>query len=305
MLLKKLINPSPAIIIFFIVFCISMMLAPLFSDYKYYEMNNYIIIGIGFLITGFHALGLNNLIYEKNIIKKDSLVIGFTYICLCSPFYVCLKQWIISFALLFYVNYLLNSYQKKYPFSEIFNSTLIISVLTFIDVNIIFLLPITIIAGINYENLNLRSILIICIGLLIPYLFYFVYSNLFNVDFIIKNTSNISIIDFTKIQYLSNKKIIWVATVFIIGFFSFVEIYNWLYKKSIRSRKSFIIILYYIIVTFLFVLFSNFKNMYYLITPLSIVIGNYFIYTKKRSIANLLFLLLLGSSFYYRLLYSI
>jgi hypothetical protein len=35
-------------------------------------------------------------------------------------------------------------------------------------------------------------------------------------------------------------------------------------------------------------------------TPLCIIIGNYFTYTKNRKVANLLFLLLVLSSFYYK-----
>ena len=305
MFLKKLINPPPAIIVFFIIFCVIMLLAPLFENRTSYSLINYIIITFGFLITGFHALGLNNLMYEKNIIKKDNLIIGFTYICLCAPFYSYLKEWVISFTLLFYINYLFSSYQKKHPFSEIFNSSLIISLLTFLNPNIIILLPLTVIAGINYENLNWRSIVIMCFGLLIPYLFYFIYTVIADVEFVIKNIFSFNLIDVNKIQNLSNEKIIWTIIIFVITFFSFVEIYNWLYKKSIRSRKSFIIIIFYIVFILVFTLFDQMKNIYYLITPLSIIIGNYFVYTKKRMLADFLFLLLLISSFYYRFSYFI
>ena len=43
----------------------------------------------------------------------------------------------------------------------------------------------------------------------------------------------------------------------------------------------------------------------YLITPLSIVIANYFVYTKNQKMANFLFLILIISSFTYKYMIAI
>jgi len=121
---------------------------------------------LGLLITSFHALGLNNLIYEKNIIRKDNLVLGFVYLLICTPFVNTLTEWFVSFLLLFFLNYIFESYQKEYPFSQIFNAFFILSILSFIFPNLLYLALLIIISGINYSNLNWRNLSVICIGLI-------------------------------------------------------------------------------------------------------------------------------------------
>ena len=90
MILKYLINPKPTIILFFIVFCIAFTFIPLLLNdiqtlFLHSWLPTYLVLILGLIITSFHALGLNNLIYEKNVIKKDNLVLGFVYVFLCAP----------------------------------------------------------------------------------------------------------------------------------------------------------------------------------------------------------------------------
>ena len=86
----------------------------------------------------------------------------------------------------------------------------------------------------------------------------------------------------------------------LISLISFIEFFNWLYKKSIRSRKSFFIILIYLIITIAIILFTSSINWYLLLSPLSVFIANYFTYTKKRNLANILFYTFIIASLYYR-----
>ncbi len=305
MILKYLINPKPTIILFFIVFSLAFNLIWLFSDnievlFKHTWLPSYIVILIGLLVTSFHALGLNNLIYEKNIIKKDNLVLGFTYILLCTPFYNTITHWVISFALLFYINCLFASYQKDYPFSYIFNASLILCILTFFAPEIIFLAPIIIIAGINYENLSLRSLIVMLMGFGIPIFFYFITLKLLNAPLYLPNFNGLEIMSIPDYQTWKLSQKIWAIIVILVSLFSVIELFQWLYKKSIRSRKAFIIVLFYFISLFLIGLYNDEGCWYYLLSPLSIIMANYFIYTKKRKIANLLFLLLIVSSIIYK-----
>ncbi|MDC0204363.1 DUF6427 family protein [Flavobacteriales bacterium] len=310
MILKQLINPKPTIILFFIVFCLVFSLVPLLLNdiqalFLHTWVPAYLVLILGLIITAFHALGLNNLMYEKNIIKKDNLVLGFVYILLCTPFYNALSAWFISFFLLFYINYLFESYQKSYPLSQVFNASFILSLLSFFDTNIIVLLPLIIISGINFDNLNWRSFFTIAIGILLPYLFYFMYTKAFSSLFIMPDFTNFQLIstsDYTRWPII---KKLWIGILFIISVFSFFELFRWLYKKSIRSRKSFIIILFYFVLTFLVALYGTDESWYYLLSPLSIIIANYFTYTKRQTIANILFFFLIISSVLYRYLIAI
>ena len=305
MFLKHLINPKPKILLFFIVFFIVFCCIPLFQfsiqKVFYHEFApTFITFLLAISIPSFHALGLNNLIYEKNIIRKENLIIGFVYLLICTPFTNTLTEWIVSFFLLFFLNYIFESYQKEYPFSQIFNALFILSILSFILPNILYLAILVIISGINYSNLNWRNLSIGIIGLITPYVFYFLYTIIFGKPFDFPKFTNLILISLSDISSISLPKLIWIFTLIITSCISFIELFKWLYKKSIRSRKSFLIIFFYFLLVFILLVFNGLQSWCFLMTPLCIVIGNYFTYTKNRKAANLLFLLLVLSSVYYK-----
>ena len=305
MFLKHLINPRPTIIIFFIVFCILFTCLPLMNSsfeivFSHQWVPPVFVFLFGLLLPAFNALGINNLIYEKNIIRKDNLVLGFVFLMLCTPFVNTVSEWIISFFLLFFLNSILETYQKEYPFSQVFNAGIIVSISSFICPNLLLLILLILISGISYSNLNWRNLCISCIGIAVPYFFYFVYAFLFDKAFIFPTFETIQLISFTGINDLKIPKLIWLSILLIISLLSFIELFQWLYKKSIRSRKSFLIIFFYFLLSILLIIFGGLKSWYFLMTPLCVIIGNYFTYTNNKKIGNFLFLLFIISSFYCR-----
>ena len=305
MFLRHLINPKPSIIGSFIVFCVLFVSIPLINiDISALFSNNYLHCVIVFLFAliapFFLALGLNNMIYEKNIIKKENLVLGFIFILLSSPFINCVELWISSFLLLFLFNYLIGSYQKDLPFSYFYNASMLLGVLSFLYPNLIFLFCLLIIHGINYSNLNWRIIVISLLGLATPYIFYFVFAFVTENNFLIPNFFDFSIVNISLIQNLSLSETFFVATVFIVMCVSFLELFLWLYKKSIKSRRSFMTVIWFCVISLLITFYSGIDYFYFSLLPLSIIAANYFVYTKNRRIANFLFFILLISSLYYR-----
>ena len=305
MFLKHLINPRPTIILFFIVFCILFICLPLINSpfdlvFSHHWVSPVFVFLIGLLVPAFNALGINNLIYEKNIIRKDNLVLGFVFLLLCTPFVNTVTEWIISFFLLFFLNSILETYQKEYPFAQVFNASIIVSIFSFISPNLLFLMLLIVISGINYSNLNWRNVCLSCIGFFLPYFFYFIYTFLFDRAFIFPTFETIQLIRFPVINELKIPMLIWLSILLIISLLSFIELFKWLYKKSIRSRKSFLIISFYFLLSVLLIIFGGLKSWYFLMTPLCVIIGNYFTYTKNRKIGNFLFLLFMISSFYCR-----
>ena len=305
MFLKHLINPKPSIIIFFIVFCFLFTSLPLINtDIATFFHNQYlhhIVVFLLALISPFLlALGLNNMIYEKNIIKKENIVLGFVFILISSPFMNSVSLWLSSFLLLFLFNSLMGSYQKDLPFSYFYNASLLLGVLTFFFPNLIFLFLLLIIHGFNYSNINWRIIIITLIGLITPYIFVFVFYFVKGAMFVIPDFFTFTTVDlrFIKDLFLSEK--IFGISVIIVMLFSFLELFLWLYKKSIKSRRSFMTIMWFFIITFLIAFYSGMEYFNFSLFPLSIILANYFVYTKKRKIANLLFFILVLSSFYYR-----
>jgi len=305
MFLKHLINPKPKIILFFIVFCIIFSCLPLLQYpiekvFHHEWASPIIVLLLGAIIPSFHALGINNLIYEKSIIRKENLVLGFVYLLLCTPFTNTVKEWFLSFFLLFFLNYIFDSYQKEYPFSQIFNSIFVLSLLSLIFPSSLYFAIIIIISGIYYNNLSWRSLSVGLIGFIIPYFFYFLYTILFNKTFFFPQFLKLELIDLTNISPVGLPKLIWICTFIIISLLAFIEFFNWLYKKSIRARKSLLVAFFYFLIIFILLLLGGLDSWYFLMTPLCIIIGNYFTYTKNRKLANALFLLLALSSFYYR-----
>ena len=305
MFLKYLISPKPSVIFFFIFFCFIFGIFPainynLLNTYSFSYFHPIFLLLLGVIIPFFLSMGLNNIIYEKNIIRKENLVIGFVFILITCPFVNTLEVWISSFLLLFLFNFLLESYQKELPFSQFFNSSLILGVLTFTFPNLILLILILIISGINYSNISLRIILTILLGLVIPYIFYFVYVFMTDSLYILPEFGNFSQMSFLIIKDFHLSKIIWLLVLVLVTLFSFYELFIWLYKKSIKSRRTFMTIIWLFIISILIAVFSSWEYFYFAALPLSIIISNYFVYTKNRKIASILFSVLVISSFYYK-----
>ena len=156
-------------------------------------------------------------------------------------------------------------------------------------------------SGLVFNYANWRSLVVSIIGFVIPYILYFMYLGLVN-----KNINPSSIISLPQLSlntemygFFNDEKPILLIFLFII-FVSFFEFFNWLYKKSIRSRKSFFIILLYFLISLLIGLFGSKDNWYIILSPLSIFIANYFTYTNKRNLANILFYVFIISSCCYR-----
>lgn len=305
MFLKHLINPRPSIIIFFIVFCILFTCLPLFkSSFEIVFSNELLppifVFLIGLLFPAFNALGINNLVYEKNIIRKENLVTGFIFLLLCAPFVNNVAEWVISFFLLFFLSSILATYQKEYPFSQVFNAGIIISLISFIFPHLLFLMLLILISGINYSNLNWRNLCVSCIGIAVPYFFYFVYTFLSEKAFVLPNFETLQVISPPYLKEFKTSNLIWLGLLIIISLISFVELFQWHYKKSIRSRNSFLIIFFYFLFSALLIILGGLKSWYFLMTPLCVIIGNYFTYAYNKKVGNLLFLLFIISSLYCR-----
>ncbi len=306
MLLETLINPKPKTTVYFAVISFLFLAIPslefsLVNSYSEFSYP-YLIFFSSILILLLHAFGLNNLIYNNNIIKKENLIIATVFISLNTFNVGIFKDIISSFLLLFFVNKLFESYQKEYPFNEIFICSLIISLLVIINSIMVLLLPLIVISGLIFNFSNWRCYIVSLIGLSMPLLIYVIFMSLVGDE--ITPFKYVSVPTFSDniaellIFYKANS---WVANIFIlITTISLFEFFNWLYKKSIRSRKSFFILLSYLIISIAIGIFGNEKNWYIVLAPISVFIANYFTYTKKRNLANILFYVFIFTSLYYR-----
>ena len=276
------------------------------SQFQYIENKfpfySIFLIVISAILTFFHSIGLNNLIYDKDIIKKPNFVLAFVFLLLNTTFVTNHKMMLISFVLLFFLNFLLQLYKQKQPFSIVFNAGILLSILSFYLPNILLLFPIILISTLIFRNINWRINTIIILSLFVPYLFLWSYQIFTKTELYFPVFEfNFKLFNFILVELELHQKI-WFSVLSLVSLLSFFEIFRWMYKKSIRSRESFtIIILYFLFSVFIFLFSGKEESVILIVTPLSVIIGNYFVYHIKIRWSEFIFFLFLFSSIFYRI----
>ena len=307
MILKSLKNSHSYLIILFLLFSI-LFFIPSFFTSQFQNIENkfpfysILLLVISAILTFFHSIGLNNLIYDKDIIKKPNFVLAFVFLLLNTTFVTNHKMMLISFVLLFFLNFLLQLYKQKQPFSIVFNAGILLSILSFYLPNILLLFPIILISTLIFRNINWRINTISLLSLFVPYFFLWSYQIFTETELYFPVFEfNFKLFNFS-IEELELHQKIWFSVLSLVSLLSFFEIFRWMYKKSIRSRESFtIIILYFLFSVFIFLFSGKEESVILIVTPLSVIIGNYFVYHIKIRWSEFIFFLFLFSSIFYRI----
>ena len=307
MILKSLKNSHSYLIILFLLFSI-LFFIPSFFTSQFQDIENkfpfysILLVVISAILTFFHSIGLNNLIYDKDIIKKPNFVLAFVFLLLNTTFVTNHKMMLISFVLLFFLNFLLQLYKQKQPFSIVFNAGILLSILSFYLPNILLLFPIILISTLIFRNINWRINTISILSLFVPYFFLWSYQIFTETELYFPVFEfNFKLFNFS-IEELELHQKIWFSVLSLVSLLSFFEIFRWMYKKSIRSRESFtIIILYFLFSVFIFLFSGKEESVILIVTPLSVIIGNYFVYHIKIKWSEFIFFLFLFSSIFYRI----
>ena len=307
MILKSLKNSHSYLIILFLLFSIFFFIPSFFTSqfqnienkFPFYSI---LLVVISAILTFFHSIGLNNLIYDKDIIKKPNFVLAFVFLLLNTTFVTNHKMMLISFVLLFFLNFLLQLYKQKQPFSIVFNAGILLSILSFYLPNILLLFPIILISTLIFRNINWRINTISILSLFVPYFFLWSYQIFTETELYFPVFEfNFKLFNFS-IEELELHQKIWFSVLTLVSLLSFFEIFRWMYKKSIRSRESFtIIILYFFFSVFIFLFSGKEETVILIVTPLSVIIGNYFVYHIKIRWSEFIFFLFLFSSIFYRI----
>lgn len=297
MIIEKLINSKTQTVIFFFIVSIIYLLLPLS---KLLELNSETIKIFNLIFSSatlfFSSLYLTNIIFEKSIIKKNNIVVPIVFLALCMPVVDFNFLMIGNLILIISLNEVFNLYQKNNPFTNLFNCSFAISACTLIF-NYYFglfyiLVPLSLYI---FGNNSWRSYFVSIIGLLCPIIiFYFLKFNGIYLNFEKQYVTNI-----LKIHELKY----WIILFFIICFFSTVELFVWINKKSSKSRRCFYIIFLYLFVSISIFIFSGDSDfLLFSIAPISIILSNFFIYSRFRFISNLLLITFILNSLYNRFL---
>ena len=297
MIIEKLINSKPQTVIFFFIVSIIYLLLPLL---KLSEVNSETIKIFNLIFSSttifFSSLYLTNIIFEKSIIKKNNIVVPIVFLALCMPLVDFNFLMIGNLILIISLNEMFNLYQKTNPFANLFNCSFAISTCMLIF-NYYFglfyiLVPLSLYI---FGNNSWRSYLVSIIGLLCPIIiFYFLKFN--GVYLIFEKQHATNILNIHELKY-------WIVLFLIICFFSTVELIVWINKKSNKSRRCFYIVFLYLLVSISSFLFSGDSDfLLFSITPVSIILSNFFIYSRFRFISNLLLITFILNSLYNRFL---
>ncbi len=297
MIIEKLINSKTQTVIFFFIVSIIYLLLPLL---KLFELNSETIKIFNLIFSSatlfFSSLYLTNIIFEKSIIKKNNIVVPIVFLALCMPLVNFNFLMIGNLILLISLNEVFNLYQKTNPFTNLFNCSFAISACMLIF-NYYFglfyiLVPFSLYI---FGNNSWRSYFVSIIGLLCPIIiFYFLKFNGIYLNY--EKQHWVSFINIHELKY-------WIILFFILCFFSTVELVVWINKKSSKSRRCFYVIFLYLIISTSIFLFSRDSDfLLFSIAPISIIISNFFIYSRFRFISNLLLITFILNSLYNRFL---
>ena len=297
MIIEKLINSKTQTVIFFFIVSIIYLLLPLL---KLFELNSETIKIFNLIVSSatlfFSSLYLTNIIFEKSIIKKNNIVVPIVFLALCMPLVNFNFLMIGNLILLISLNEVFNLYQKTNPFTNLFNCSFAISACMLIF-NYYFglfyiLVPFSLYI---FGNNSWRSYFVSIIGLLCPIiLFYFLKFNGINLNY--EKQSVTCFFNIHELKY-------WIILIFILCFFSTVELVVWINKKSSKSRRCFYVIFLYLIISISIFLFTRDTDfLLFSIAPISIIISNFFIYSRFRFISNLLLITFILNSLYNRFL---
>ena len=297
MIIEKLINSKTQTVIFFFIVSIIYLLLPLL---KLFELNSETIKIFNLIFSSatlfFSSLYLTNIIFEKSIIKKNNIVVPIVFLALCMPLVNFNFLMIGNLVLLISINEVFNLYQKTNPFTNLFNCSFAISACMLIF-NYYFglfyiLVPFSLYI---FGNNSWRSYFVSIIGLLCPIkLFYFLKFNGINLNY--EKQSVTCFFNIHELKY-------WIILIFILCFFSTVELIVWINKNSSKSRRCFYVIFLYLVISISIFLFSRDSDfLLFSIAPISIIISNFFIYSRFRFISNLLLITFILNSLYNRFL---
>ena len=297
MIIEKLINSKTQTVIFFFIVSIIYLLLPLL---KLFELNSETIKIFNLIFSSatlfFSSLYLTNIIFEKSIIKKNNIVVPIVFLALCMPLVNFNFLMIGNLILLISLNEVFNLYQKTNPFTNLFNCSFAISACMLIF-NYYFglfyiLVPFSLYI---FGNNSWRSYFVSIIGLLCPIiLFYFLEFN--GIYLTYEKQHGVSFLNIHELKY-------WIILFFILCFLSTVELIVWINKKSSKSRRCFYVIFLYLVISISIFLFSRDSDfLLFSIAPISIIISNFFIYSRFRFISNLLLITFILNSLYNRFL---
>ncbi len=255
------------------------------------------------------AFLINYISSSHDILYKNSVLPGLFYVLLNSiyPSQLLLSPQLLSatFVILMF-NRLCYLYESSQPLFLVFDSGILLGLGLLLDYDMIVYLPFILLSVLYMTSFNLRYWLVAIFGIVVPAYFLGV---LFYLTDHLNDFLNSFEFSFTKSYYhpigMNYKEgIIWF---FILPAFalSALALQSNFFKNKVKTRRVQLILMVLLLFGVVSVLAENQGYIYglaFLAVPLSIVLANYFIRSKRKIFKELLFFGMLGSIIYYHYL---
>lgn len=249
------------------------------------------------------AMGFNNLISEKGVLKYNTVLPASVLIIFVSIFSFS-PVWLAVFLLLFFLNKLLGVYQKERPYTVLFDAAFLLGMSVLIYPPTIFLFPLIYIANLTYSAVGWRNYIVPVLGFISPLLMMTCY--LFFVDELPlykEHYLRMLSLSLPSISIKLSEGIFFVVLAILL-LSAFIELAQWIALKSLRSRKAFVVFVAYLFFS-LFGFFTlsadGLQHLLLLAFPITALVGNFLLFTRKWWWYETLFSSFLLSAIYFHL----
>ncbi len=256
------------------------------------------------------AFLLNYIVNENEILARPSFLPALLYIVFMSSDISMLRLYPILFSnffILLAIYRLAGSYRENRAFSNSFDAGLLLAAASLFYFPSIIFLPLIGVAFVLFRPFNWREWVISFIGILVPYVFVFIYyfwndilkywwdDKMFYPALREQAKSNLAASGHAHYFMLS--------VVFVIVLFALGKLFKGSSETSQRSRKGTLLLIWFSAFAFISVFLGSelsIRSFAALTIPLSVFCAGYFLNVKKGWWGELLFLLLLISIFIYQ-----
>jgi|GEM_PF-1356826 hypothetical protein len=251
------------------------------------------------------CLIINVIVVGQRILSTNTFFPALFYFLLISAFpqeiYLSPALIAITFVLLS-IKEILGAYLQKEAHLSIFDTAVLLSIATLFYPPFVILIPLVWIGMSIFSQVEWRHWALSVVGIICPWFILFTISTYFEIEVLsVAYFRGIEVFNMVSFN-LNYQEIISISATGIISLLAIFELAPSLRRKNIKSRKSFVLLLWILLLSIIGLFFGD-KNLgsNFLIfaIPLSVIISNYFYYHKKELWLNLLLIALMiaiGSS---------
>ncbi len=277
---------------------------PLYDVLQLVTFQNHWILSIIYTVLALTlAMGWNNILSDKGVLKSNSVLPSIFILLFLMPFEFT-PVLAVSFLSLFLLHKILNIYKKDRPYMDVFDAGLLVSVCFLFYPPAIFLMPLLLFSIFLYGNIQWRNFVIPLVGFAAPIVILFALHLCFNTsEGIIEHYQKCLSISLPSIQ-LPEYILPWCILLITLLVLSLKNMLLWLSTNSLRARKAFGVLFFYCVCVVMGLFVESAEGWSHLLLfclPFSVLLANYFLYLEKRWWSEGLFILMLIFILYFQI----